>query len=148
MDYKQECSSVSNLFTESAKSKVVTTPRDGFDSASLVKSTGTIQRFGADEMNIEEQKYVAKVHDHTSLDSTITESTPCTMHECCSQIEKEMALIRKQLLEIENKQSNLMDILKVFTTNVMDSVSMVQTKVSNLEVVVDKIGIYTTEEKS
>lgn len=48
----------------------------------------------------------------------------------------EMVFIRKQLLEIENKQSNLLDMLKVFTTSTMESLSMIQSKVSNLEHVV------------
>ncbi|KAJ0030216.1 hypothetical protein Pint_13914 [Pistacia integerrima] len=59
---------------------------------------------------------------------------------CCLQMENEMACIRKQLLEIENKQSNLMDILQVFSTGIMDSLSMLQSKVLGLEHVVDKIA--------
>ena len=113
VDDKQELSSVSDLFTESIKTKVVTTHCDAFDDASLVKSTGTSRRFPADEVSIGEQRYSAKLHDRRSLDSTITEATSQTMHGCCSQTEKEIALIRKHLLEIENKQSNLMDMLKV-----------------------------------
>lgn len=113
VDDKQECSSVSDLFTESIKSKVVTVHCDAFDDASLVKSTGTSRRFAADEVSIEEQRYLAKMHDRRSLDSTITESTSQTMHGCCSQTEKEIVLIRKHLLEIENKQASLMDMLKV-----------------------------------
>ncbi|XP_047952184.1 TORTIFOLIA1-like protein 2 [Salvia hispanica] len=140
VDDKQELSSVSDLFTESIKTKVVTTHCDAFDDASLVKSTGTSRRFPADEVSIGEQRYSAKLHDRRSLDSTITEATSQTMHGCCSQTEKEIALIRKHLLEIENKQSNLMDMLKTFTTSVMDSVSTVQLKVSNLELVVDKMA--------
>ncbi|KAL7137001.1 hypothetical protein ABFS83_10G066000 [Erythranthe nasuta] len=137
---KQECSSVSNLFTECMKSEVVMTHSDRFDDASLVKSTGTSQRFAADEVSIEEQRYLAKMHDRRSLDSTITESTLRTTNECCSQTEKDMMVIKKHLLEIENKQSSLVDMLKAFTTSMMDSVSMVQSKVSNLELVVDKMA--------
>ncbi|KAK6147489.1 hypothetical protein DH2020_018401 [Rehmannia glutinosa] len=140
VDDKHECSSVSNLFTESIKSKVVTAHCDASDDASLVKSTGTSQRFATDEISTEEQRYLAKVHDRRSLDSTITESASRTVGECCSQTEKDMVLIRKHLSEIENKQSSLMDMLKAFSTSVMDSVSMVQLKVSNLELVVDKIA--------
>ncbi|KAK4414911.1 TORTIFOLIA1-like protein 2 [Sesamum alatum] len=140
VDDKQECSSVSNLFTESIKSELVKDHCDAFDDANLVKSTGTSQRFAADEVSIEERRYLAKVHDRRSLDSTVTESTSQIMPGCCSQTEKEMVLIRKHLLEIENKQSNLMDMLKAFTTSITDSVSMVQSKVSNLEIVVGKMA--------
>ncbi|KAL6575289.1 hypothetical protein OROMI_012574 [Orobanche minor] len=139
VDDKHECSSISNLFTASAstKSKVITAHCGASDDASLLKSTGTSQRFAADEISIEEQRYLAKVHDRRSLDSTITESASRTARECCSQTEKDMILIRQHLLEIENKQSSLMDMLKAFTTSVMDSVSIVQLKVSNLESMVD-----------
>ncbi|KAG8376327.1 hypothetical protein BUALT_Bualt09G0051700 [Buddleja alternifolia] len=140
VDDKQECSSVSDLFTENIKSKVINEHCDAFDDASLVKSTGTNQRFVADEVSIEEQRYMTKRHDRRSLDSTVTDSTSLTTHDCCSQTEKDMVLIRKQLLEIENKQSNLIDMLKEFTTSVIDSVSVIQLKVSNLELVVDKMA--------
>ncbi|KAI3447282.1 hypothetical protein Pfo_003947 [Paulownia fortunei] len=136
---KQECSFVSNLFTESIKSKFVTAHCEALDDASLVKSTGTSQRFAADEVNIEEQRYLAKMHDRRSLDSTVTESTSHVIRGC-SQTEKDMVLIRSQLLEIENKQSNLMDMLKALTTTIVDSMSKVQLKVSNLELVVDKMA--------
>ncbi|KAF5954942.1 hypothetical protein HYC85_007798 [Camellia sinensis] len=62
------------------------------------------------------------------------------MRQCCSQTVNEMASIRKQLLEIENKQSNLMDLLKVFTTSTIDSLSSIQLKVSDLEHAVDRIA--------
>lgn len=113
VDDKPEISSVSDLFTESIKSKIVSAHCDAFEDASLVKSTGTSRRFAADEVSIEEQRYLAKMHDRRSLDSTITESTSQTMHQCCSQTVQEIVSIRKHLLEIENKQSSLMDMLKV-----------------------------------
>ncbi|KAG8373913.1 hypothetical protein BUALT_Bualt11G0074700 [Buddleja alternifolia] len=139
-DDKREHSYVSDLFTESIKSKVVTAHCDVFDEASLVKSTGTSQQFAADEVSIEEQRYLAKMHDRRSLDSTVTESTSQVVRGCCSQTEKDMVLIRNQLLEIENKQSSLMDMLKAFTITITDSMSTIQRKVSNLENVVDKMA--------
>lgn len=114
VDDKQDYSSASDLFSERIKSKIATTaPCDAFDDSSLVKSTGTSRRFTADEVSIEEPRYSARMIDRRSLDSTITETTSQTMHGCCSQTEKEITLIRKHLLDIENKQSNLMDMLKV-----------------------------------
>ncbi|KAL3642847.1 hypothetical protein CASFOL_013662 [Castilleja foliolosa] len=140
VDDKHECSSVSNIFVASIKPKVGKAQCDGYDDANLVKSTGTSRRFAEDETSIEEQRYLSKVHDRRSLDSTITESASRTVRECCSQTEKDMALIRQHLLEIENKQSSLMDMIKAFSTSVLDSVSMVQLKVSNLESVVDSMA--------
>lgn len=116
VDDKQDISSVSDLFTESIKSKVVKARCDAFEDASLMKSTGTSRRFAEDEVSIEEQRYLAKMHDRRSLDSTITASTSQTMHQCCSQSEQEIVSIRKHLLEIENKQSSLMDMLKVLSS--------------------------------
>ncbi|KAL2534447.1 ARM repeat superfamily protein [Abeliophyllum distichum] len=136
-DDKQDSFSVSDLFSESIKSKIVTAHCDVLDDVSLVKSTGTSKR---EEVSIEERRYVANICDRRSLDSTVTESSSHVMHGCCSQTEKELVLIRKQLLEIESKQSNLMDLLKVFTNNIMDSMSAVQSKVSSLEQVVDKMA--------
>ncbi|KAL2458188.1 ARM repeat superfamily protein [Forsythia ovata] len=149
-DDKQESFSVSDLFSESIKSKIVTAHCDVLDDVSLEKSTGTSKRFAAEEVSIEERRYVANsieerryvanMRDRRSLDSTVTESSSHIIHGCCSQTEKELVLIRKQLLEIESKQSNLMDLLKVFTNNIMDSMSAVQSKVSSLEQVVDKMA--------
>ncbi|KAK6152139.1 hypothetical protein DH2020_014774 [Rehmannia glutinosa] len=102
---KHECSSVSNVFPESVKSKVVTAHCDALDDASLVKSTGTSQQFAADEVSIEEQRYLTRMHDRRSLDSTVTESTSHAL-----------------------------------TTTIVDSMSKLQLKVSNLELVVDKMA--------
>ncbi|KAL8547704.1 hypothetical protein ACS0TY_007141 [Phlomoides rotata] len=99
VDDKPEMSSVSDLLSESIKSKIVTAHCDAFEDASLVKSTGTSRRFAADEVSIEKQRYLAKMHDRKSLDSTITESTSQTMHQCCSQTEQEIVSIRKHLLD-------------------------------------------------
>ncbi|GFY80551.1 ARM repeat superfamily protein [Actinidia rufa] len=65
--------------------------------------------------------------------------------DVCKETASELASIQKQLLEIETKQSNLMDMLKVFTRSTMDSLSMIQLKVSGLEQAVDRIaqdGVY------
>ncbi|KAJ4709158.1 microtubule-associated protein TORTIFOLIA1 [Melia azedarach] len=140
MDDKQECSAVSNLATENFETKFVTVSHECLEEGDLLKSTGRKQCFRAEEIGSEEQIYSAKMQDRRSLDSTVTESSSQTVRGCCLQMENEMACIRKQLLEIENKQSSLMDLFRVFSVGIMDSLSMLQSKVLGLEHVVDRIG--------
>ncbi|KAA8535880.1 hypothetical protein F0562_030883 [Nyssa sinensis] len=140
MDDRQECSSVSNLVTNNFETKYVTVSHACLEESGLVKPMGINQRFADEEISTEEQRYSVKMRDRRSLDSTVTETSSQTMRGCCLQTANEMISIRKQLLEIEDKQSNLMDLLKVFTTNTMDSLSMIQSKVSGLEHIVDRIS--------
>lgn len=112
MDDKQECSSVSNLTTDNFETKFVTVSHDCLEDGGSVKPIRRTQQFAAEEI-IDEPMYSSKMRDRRSLDSTVTESCSQTAHGCCSQMANEMVCIRKQLLEIENKQSNLMDLLQV-----------------------------------
>ena len=49
-----------------------------------------------------------------ALDSTVTNLCSQTMHGSCLHTTNEVAFIKKQLLEIEAKQSKVLDLLKVF----------------------------------
>lgn len=113
VDDKQESSSVSNLATDNFETKFVTVSRECIEEGNLSKPTGRNQCFRAGEIGSEEQLYSSKMRDRRSLDSTITESSSQSVRGCCSQMANEMTCIRRQLLEIENKQSNLMDLLQV-----------------------------------
>ncbi|XP_057979061.1 TORTIFOLIA1-like protein 2 isoform X2 [Malania oleifera] len=140
MDDKQECSSVSNLVADNFEAKSVTVSHDCLEEGSTVKPTGTNQCFADEEISSEGKTSSAKTRDGRCLDSAVTESSCRAMHGCCLQTANDMASIRKQLLEIENKQSNLMELLKVFTTSTMGSLSMIQEKVLGLENVVEKLA--------
>ncbi|XP_059637491.1 TORTIFOLIA1-like protein 2 [Cornus florida] len=140
MDDRQECSSVTNLVADNFETKFVTVSHDCLEEDGKVKPMGINQQFAAEEISSEEHIYSANFRDRRSLDSTVTESSSQTMRGCCLRTANEMVSVRKQLLEIENKQSNLMDLLKVFTTSTMDSLSMIQSQVSCLEHVVDRIA--------
>ncbi|KAB2614484.1 microtubule-associated protein TORTIFOLIA1 [Pyrus ussuriensis x Pyrus communis] len=72
--------------------------------------------------------------------SSVKESSSHTPHGCCSQMANEVVCIRKQLVEIETKQSNLMDLLQVLTSGILDSLSVFQTRVVGLEDVVDRLA--------
>ncbi|XP_059454493.1 TORTIFOLIA1-like protein 2 [Corylus avellana] len=139
MDDKQECSSVCTLATDNFETKFVAVSHECLEEGSSVKPIRRTQRFAAEEIS-DEQIYSAKMQDRRSLDSTVTESFSQTASGCCSQMANEMVFIRKQLLEIENKQSNLMDLLQVFTTGIMDSLTSIQSRVVGLEHVVDRLA--------
>ncbi|KAI3701753.1 hypothetical protein L6452_27071 [Arctium lappa] len=140
MDDKLEFSSASNIETEKFEAKLVTTTENCQLKGKLVNSLG-VNQFQLDkEISTEERRYFAKIEDCRSLDSTVTESSSETHHGCCMQTAKEIAFFREKLIDIENKQSNLLDLLQVFTTKTADSLSITQLKVSSLEHVVDRMA--------
>lgn len=120
MDDRHECSSVSKPVTKNVDTKFVSASRDCINKVALVKQMVTNQEYAAEEIRSEEHRYSVKMQDHSSLDSTGTESSSQTLRECCTQTANELASIRKQLLEIDNKQSNLMDLLQVTTLGPLD----------------------------
>ncbi|XP_065880363.1 TORTIFOLIA1-like protein 2 [Euphorbia lathyris] len=119
VDDEQDCSSVSNLDADNFETKFVTISQDSLEEGCLLKSTGRNQQ---------------------SAESTVIQNSFQRPHGCCSQVANEMACIQKKLLEIENKQSNLMELLQVFSTGIMDSLSMLRSNVSSLEHEVDRIS--------
>ncbi|KAF7146930.1 hypothetical protein RHSIM_Rhsim03G0270400 [Rhododendron simsii] len=120
MDDRHECSSVSKPVTKNVDTKFVSASRDCINKVALVKQMVPNQEYAAEEIRSEEHRYSVKMQDHSSLDSTGTESSSQTLRECCTQTANELASIRKQLLEIDNKQSNLMDLLQVTTLAPLD----------------------------
>lgn len=110
MDDKQECSSVSNFLPGQ---EFVTVSHESLDDSNMHKSTDRSKRFVTEGVTSEGQIYSTKVKDRRSLDSVVTESSCQIVQECDSEIANDMVCIRKHLLEIENKQSNLMDLFKV-----------------------------------
>ncbi|XP_022756564.1 TORTIFOLIA1-like protein 2 [Durio zibethinus] len=141
MDDKQECSSVSNLLSDNFGPKFPSVSHDHIAEGSWLKSLEQNQQFAGEEISNEEEDVCSgKIRDRRSLDSAVTETSPETVSICCSQIESKIVGIQKQLLEIESKQSNLMDLLQVFSTGIMDSLSMLQSKVLGLENVVDRMA--------
>ncbi|KAL4308536.1 hypothetical protein GQ457_01G049020 [Hibiscus cannabinus] len=141
VDDKQECSSVSNLLSDNFGPKFVTVSHNHIAEGQWQKSMGRNQRFAGEEISNEEEDGVCsgKIRDCRSLDSAVNESGPENVSLFCSRIENNIVGIQKQLLEIDNKQSNLMDLLQVFSTGIMDSMSMLQSKVLSLEHVVDQM---------
>lgn len=110
VDDKQESSSVSNVVTDKFETKLPT-----FHSSLLrdpvVNETG--KRFSNEEVSADQQSCFIKAQNRGSLDSMVTMSSSQTMGTCCLQTANDMIMVRKHLLEIENKQSELLDMLKV-----------------------------------
>ncbi|KAL7591345.1 hypothetical protein Lser_V15G33540 [Lactuca serriola] len=124
MDDKHECSSTSNIDTEKCEAKLM----------------GVNQLLVDKEMSSEEQRYYSKIEDCKSNESNVRESVSESIHGCCMQTTKEISLFREKLQDIDNKQSNLLYLLKGFTSKTTDSLSIIQSKVSSLEHVVDQMA--------
>ncbi|XP_021715873.1 TORTIFOLIA1-like protein 2 isoform X2 [Chenopodium quinoa] len=139
---KQEYSSASNRVSDNFTNKFVSDFHCNSRRGDITKSAGGDNRFsvGKDDVETEKQSYISKLEDRRSLDSTVTEADEChSVRVYRPQTENEIISIQKQLIEIENKQSRLMDILQGFTTSTMETLSIIQLKVSSLEHAVDRI---------
>lgn len=139
IDDQQECSSVSNLGADSFKTKIMTVSKGYIDESSH-DFRGTSHQHVTEEVSSEGHMYPFTVQDRRSLDSTVTESSYPAMFGCCQKAANEMISIRKQLSAIEKKQSNLLDMLQVFTTSTSESLSLIKSKVIALELAVGRIS--------
>jgi hypothetical protein len=97
MDDKQECSSLSEVASRSCETKHVTSALEVTEDCDSAQITELCPR----------------VRESKSIDSSVTDVTSHGTHTCCLSATKELALIRKQLQEMERKQANLFDLLQV-----------------------------------
>ena len=97
MDDKQECSSLSEVASRSCETKHVTSALEVAEDCDSAQVTELCPR----------------AQQSKSMDSTVTDVTSHGTHTCCLSATKELALIRKQLQEMERKQANLFDLLQV-----------------------------------
>ncbi|CAI9099016.1 OLC1v1035765C2 [Oldenlandia corymbosa var. corymbosa] len=131
--------SSASLFSENFECKALMVCSDVLGEVDRAKKPGWGVTYPAEEISTEEKRFTAKNQDRCSLDSTVIESCSPKLH-CCSQTANEMASIQKHLLDIENKQTTLMDLFKIFTANIIESMSMIQKKVSSLEDVISGVA--------
>ncbi|KAJ8486368.1 hypothetical protein OPV22_018853 [Ensete ventricosum] len=104
---------------------------EGNDSISPTRNDhSAIEDNGPECLRIQERKIP---------DSTISDLCSRSMHGCCVHAANGLAAIKQQLIEIETKQSNLLDLLQGFIGNSMDNISKVQSKVNILEQTLDKM---------
>ncbi|KAI3496309.1 hypothetical protein L1887_38666 [Cichorium endivia] len=156
-DEESEGSCVTKTFTSTQEIGYEYVPMDDkhrFSSASNIenkkfedKLMGVKKLLVEKEISTEEQRYYEKIEDRRSLESNVMESSCEILHGCCMQTSKEMSLFQEKLLEIDSKQSNLLDLLQIFTTKTTDSLSTIQSKVSSLEHVVDQMAQKIGHEK-
>uniref|UniRef100_A0ACD5XZ21 Uncharacterized protein n=2 Tax=Avena sativa TaxID=4498 RepID=A0ACD5XZ21_AVESA len=97
MDDKQECSSLSEVASRSCETKHVTSALEVTEDCDSAQVTELCPR----------------ARESKSIDSTVTDVTSHGTHTCCLSATKELALIRKQLQEMERNQANLFDLLQV-----------------------------------
>ncbi|KAG1364159.1 TORTIFOLIA1-like protein 2 [Cocos nucifera] len=136
MDDKPECSSVSDLVSGGYETKHVAVAHECLEDGDSANLIGMNQKTATEEIEPE----LLRTEERKSLDSTVTDFCSQTTHGCCVHAANELAFIRKQLSEIETKQSNLLDLLQVFMGNTLDNLSTLKFKVHNLEYAVDKIS--------
>ncbi|XP_009396702.2 TORTIFOLIA1-like protein 2 [Musa acuminata AAA Group] len=136
---KPECSSVSVPDYRIYEMEHLTVSHDcdgendseGNDSISPTRNNhSAIEDNGRECLGTQERK---------SPESTISDLCSRSMHGCCVHAANGLAAIKQQLLEIETKQSNLLDLLQVFIRNSIDNVSKLQSKVNFLEQTLDKM---------
>ncbi|KAG7583605.1 Armadillo-type fold [Arabidopsis suecica] len=139
MEDKADCY-VTGGVNESDDIKSITVSSSSFRASGMVNPAITSKHFAAEETDTEEQPFSTKVKDRTSLDSSVTVSSSQINHDCCAEIAIEMASVHKQLSDIENKQSRLIDQLQAFSTGIMNNFSVLQSKVSSLEYAVEGIA--------
>lgn len=132
-----ECS-MSNLVDGKFEIKLVS--HDFLEKSTVVKSVERNKQPTAKEVVFQHPVCPERSLNRQSLDSTITEVSSQVVRGCCSQTANEMAIMQKQLSEIENKQSSLMDMLQLFMGSTMESLSMLHSKVLGLENSVDRIA--------
>ncbi|KAI4984543.1 hypothetical protein ZWY2020_017173 [Hordeum vulgare] len=132
MDDKQECSSLSEVASRSYETKHVTSALEVTEDCDPSQVSELCP--GAREIK--------------SIDSTVTDVTSHGTHACCLSATKELALIRKQLQDMERKQANLFDLLQEFMTNSVENMSVLNSKVHNLEYAVDKTVYTITQSES
>ncbi|KAK7379931.1 hypothetical protein VNO78_32188 [Psophocarpus tetragonolobus] len=136
---KHECSSVSNLVNHNFETKLLSASRDCFVNSGIQKPIASSQRF-SEEISSHEHMYSVKMQHPRSSDSTVTEPSRQTTHECCMQMTNEMICIQNQLSDIEIKQANMMHQLQIFTTGIMDALSTIQSRMTGLENVIDRLS--------
>lgn len=113
VDDRQESSSVSNVVTDTFETKLVSNLHCSLLRDPAVMETEKGQHSSNEEVSADKQNCFVKAQNRGSLDSIVTMSSSQTMGTCCLQTANDMIMVRKHLLEIENKQSELLDMLKV-----------------------------------
>ncbi|KAK9699565.1 hypothetical protein RND81_08G181600 [Saponaria officinalis] len=141
IDDTQDYSSASNHVSDNFTNKFMAAVHHRSYGNDLVKSSEGNKLFKGETNAVKIQSYMPNIKDRRSLDSTITEVEECHPARVSSlQTEGEISSIRKQLLQIEKKQSSLMDLLQGFVSTTTESLFAIQMKVSSLEHAVERIS--------
>ncbi|KAL5974285.1 hypothetical protein ACLOJK_030949 [Asimina triloba] len=82
---------------------------------------------------------VVPVHEKESSDSTVGQNN-IGEGLCLSHKESDLSLIRKQLVQIENQQTSLLDLLQRFIGSSQNGIRSLETRVHGLERALDEIS--------
>ncbi|KAK4775049.1 hypothetical protein SAY86_009984 [Trapa natans] len=138
--HKEESASITNISAGNFEMKSARASQDCSEDVSLLRSVTSDLQFVDEEISNARNIFQEKIQNCQSFHSTVTDSSYHPQRDCCMQTANEMACIRKQLSDIEKKQSDLMDLLQVFTTSSAESLSLIKLKVLDLEQAVYKIN--------
>ncbi|XP_006850987.3 TORTIFOLIA1-like protein 2 [Amborella trichopoda] len=139
-DNKPECSSISDLATSDFETKHVMNSLTQVPVGNMDKPVVMSDRLAAKENYPEESQFMQRRRERDSLDSNISELCSQGLNHCCLHGENGLTLVQRHLLEIETKQSHLLDLLQVFMGTSMEQLSLLQSKVLGLERTVDEIA--------
>lgn len=114
MNDKAESYSVSDFVSSSVNTKQERIVNSCLQESDSVKVIGMDHRSPAGETDSEEHMSSLAVHKHKNLDSMVAELNSQSLRGCCLHTANELAFIREKLLEIETKQSSLLDLVQVF----------------------------------
>ncbi|KAL5978049.1 hypothetical protein ACLOJK_037072 [Asimina triloba] len=116
VDDKPECSSTSDIVSGNFETKEVTAAHGYIEEDDSTKVIGMNDQTPAEENYVKSHSCSQTVQDHKSLDSTVTDVSSRGFRVCCLHSTNELAFIRQKLLEIDTKQSNLLDLVQLNRT--------------------------------
>lgn len=121
MDDKPESYSISDFISSSVETKRETIVNSCLGDGDSVKTIRMNHMSPSEETNSELHECSLAAPEHKRLDSTVAELSSQGLRGCCLHTANELAFIRKKLLEIESKQSSLLDLVQVFYSGSLET---------------------------
>ncbi|CAM8887063.1 unnamed protein product [Rhodiola kirilowii] len=137
---KSQFLSTTNIVDDYCKSKFSRELNGLLIENALENSAESSLQSAIEEVSSGEKSRFTKSQDRNSFGSTVTNSKSQVSGCCCMQTSNVLSAMKKQLLEIENKQSTIVDLLQVLTDSTTNSLSMTQSKVVALGNTIDQIA--------
>lgn len=110
---KQESSIVSDILADNFNSNFNGDDHNSAQKGDPHRAIGQNTLYSVEKNYVQGPLPLSRPQERSSLDSTVTEVRMQAEQGCCSHSLGELAGIRKQLLDIEGRQSSLMNLLQV-----------------------------------